>query len=313
MTIAPKFPRELGTMVAYGFTGLDFTAELALAHRLGATVLEILPDWRRYPDPRALRAPVADAGLSIHSAHGCWGGQAIRAPRVDLGSCDPTTHLASVDDLKRCVDWLAEAGRPIPGRPSRRPLRTRSGRRASRCPGAGPDRAGRARTRPGPDPRPREHAARGLPRQSDGRPLRPHLRAGPARTGPHARHRPRPHRRDRRVRNGRRRPSPRDHPRPRQRRPTGLAPPPRARLHRLGGLGRGPRCHPLSRPDHARMYPAHSPQPAMSRFLPPRSGSNRSPAGPSDPKETPTRKSLSRKGLIREHACTLRMRAKSAT
>jgi sugar phosphate isomerase/epimerase len=110
MTIAPKFPRELGTMVAYGFTGLDFTAELALAHRLGATVLEILPDWRRYPDPGALRAPVADAGLSIHSAHGCWGGQAIRAPRVDLGSCDPPTHLASVDDLKRCIDWLAQAG-----------------------------------------------------------------------------------------------------------------------------------------------------------------------------------------------------------
>jgi sugar phosphate isomerase/epimerase len=110
MTIAPKFPRELGTMVAYGFTGLDFTAELALADRLGATVLEILPDWRKYPDPRALRAPVADAGLSIHSSHGSWGGQAIRAPRVDLGSCDPTTHLASVDDLKRCLDWLAEAG-----------------------------------------------------------------------------------------------------------------------------------------------------------------------------------------------------------
>ena len=110
MTIAPKFPRELGTMVAFGFPGLDFTAELALADRLGATVLEILPDWRRCPDPGALRAPVADAGLSIHSAHGCWGGQAIRAPRVDLGSCDPSTHLASVDDLKRCIDWLAEAG-----------------------------------------------------------------------------------------------------------------------------------------------------------------------------------------------------------
>ncbi len=110
MTIAPKSPRELGTMVAYGFPGLDFTAELALAHRLGATVLEILPDWRRYPDPVALRAAVADAGLSVHSAHGCWGGQTIRAPRVDLGSCDRSTHLAAVDDLKRCVDWLAEVG-----------------------------------------------------------------------------------------------------------------------------------------------------------------------------------------------------------
>ncbi len=110
MTIAPKFPRALGTMVAYGFAGLDFTAELALASRLGATVLEVLPDWRGYPDPKAVRAPVADAGLSVHSAHGCWGGRTIRASRVDLGSCDPSTHLATIDDLKRCVDWLAEVG-----------------------------------------------------------------------------------------------------------------------------------------------------------------------------------------------------------
>ena len=58
-------------------------------HRLGAAVLEILPDWRLFPDPRALRDRVADAGLAIHSAHGCWGGQSIRAPRVDLGDARP--------------------------------------------------------------------------------------------------------------------------------------------------------------------------------------------------------------------------------
>jgi len=108
MTIAPKFPRELGTMVAFGFAGLDFAEDLALADRLGATVLEILPDWRSDPDPGRVRTPVADAGLSVHSAHGCWGGQTIRAPRVDLGSTHPATHLATVDDLKCCIDWLAE-------------------------------------------------------------------------------------------------------------------------------------------------------------------------------------------------------------
>ena len=50
-----------------------------------------------------------DHGFKIHSAHGCWGGQTIRARRVDLGSTDPSTHQESIDDLMRCVDWLAAA------------------------------------------------------------------------------------------------------------------------------------------------------------------------------------------------------------
>ena len=79
-------------------------------HRLGATVLEILPDWRSLPDPKPLRAQVADAGLLIHSAHGCWGGASIRAPRVDLADIDQAVHEAALSDLKQCVDWLAEAG-----------------------------------------------------------------------------------------------------------------------------------------------------------------------------------------------------------
>ncbi len=37
-------------------------------------------------------------------------GDTIRARRVDLGSLDPSTHRESIDDLKVCVDWLAEAG-----------------------------------------------------------------------------------------------------------------------------------------------------------------------------------------------------------
>jgi sugar phosphate isomerase/epimerase len=97
-------------MVAYGFAEVDLDAELALARRLGAESLEILPEWRLEPDPAALRARVAARGLAIHSAHGCWGGQSIRAPRVDLGATEPQIHRASVEDLKRCVDWLHEVG-----------------------------------------------------------------------------------------------------------------------------------------------------------------------------------------------------------
>jgi sugar phosphate isomerase/epimerase len=110
MTIASAIGRSLGTMVAYGFPAIDLAAELALAQRIGASLLEILPDWRTLPDPELVRRQVAEAGLAIHSAHGCWGGQAIRAWRVDLGALSAPAHRAAVDDLKQCVDWLAAAG-----------------------------------------------------------------------------------------------------------------------------------------------------------------------------------------------------------
>ena len=102
--------RVLGTMIVYGYPKLGLDVELDLAEWIGAEVLEILPLWKALPDPLALRGAVADHGLAIHSAHGCWGGESIRAPRVDLGSTAPSVHEASVDDLRRCVDWLAEAG-----------------------------------------------------------------------------------------------------------------------------------------------------------------------------------------------------------
>jgi sugar phosphate isomerase/epimerase len=104
------FERLLGTMVTFGYPEIDFDDELSLAIRIGASVLEILPDWGRLPDPDVVRTQAADRGLSIHSAHGCWGGRTIRARRVDLGSTDASTHRESVDDLKGCVDWLAAAG-----------------------------------------------------------------------------------------------------------------------------------------------------------------------------------------------------------
>lgn len=97
-------------MITYGYPDIELSEELALAARLGAEVLEILPEWGRFPDPAVVRDRAAEGGLAVHSAHACWGGRTIRARRVDLGATDPATHAESVDDLRRCVDWLREAG-----------------------------------------------------------------------------------------------------------------------------------------------------------------------------------------------------------
>ena len=102
--------RPLGTMITYGYGELDLDDELDLAGSLGARVLEILPWWSSLRDPLELARRATARAFSIHRAHGCWGGQTIRAHRVDLGSPDPTTHEESVEDLLRCVDWLAAAG-----------------------------------------------------------------------------------------------------------------------------------------------------------------------------------------------------------
>jgi sugar phosphate isomerase/epimerase len=101
--------RPLGTMVIYGFPERSLAEELDLALSIGAKTLEILPDWNRYPDPNGVREQAAERGLTIHSAHGCWGGRTIRATRVDLGSPEISVRRESVDDLKLCVDWLSIA------------------------------------------------------------------------------------------------------------------------------------------------------------------------------------------------------------
>ena len=97
-------------MVIYGFPERELDADLDIALGIGASLLEVLPDWSRFPDPGLVRKHAADRGLAIHSAHGCWGGRTIHATRVDLGSADPTVRRESVDDLKACVDWLNAAG-----------------------------------------------------------------------------------------------------------------------------------------------------------------------------------------------------------
>ncbi len=110
MRITPRIARPLGTMVAYGFPEKDVAHDLELARRMGATCLEILPHWKSLPDPANLRHQVEQCGLTIHSAHGSWGGQSIAAPRVDLGSLNHETRVASVDDIRRCLDWIRQAG-----------------------------------------------------------------------------------------------------------------------------------------------------------------------------------------------------------
>lgn len=110
MTITTPVRRPLGTMIVYGYPRADLPGELAIAAQIGATHLEILPDWRSYPDPRELVARVADAGLVVHSAHGCWGGQAIAARGVDLASLDRSVLVESRDDIRRCIAWLHGAG-----------------------------------------------------------------------------------------------------------------------------------------------------------------------------------------------------------
>ena len=125
MRITPRIARPLGTMIAYGFPEKDVARDLELALTMGASCLEILPHWRALPDPAALRRRVEDRGLTIHSAHGCWGGQSIAARRVDLGSLDRETRRASLDDIRRCIDWTPRGRRSPSGDPSRRPLRSR--------------------------------------------------------------------------------------------------------------------------------------------------------------------------------------------
>jgi sugar phosphate isomerase/epimerase len=97
-------------MITYGYAKVDVEVDLRIAARLGAKVIEVLPDWRNRPDPRILRERIDDSDLKIHSVHGCWGGQAIRSYRVDIAHTEPSARRASVDDVRRCADWLDAVG-----------------------------------------------------------------------------------------------------------------------------------------------------------------------------------------------------------
>ncbi len=97
-------------MITWGFPREHLEADLAIAQQLSADCLEILPDWRRRPDPQSLRNRIADTPFRVHSVHGCWAGQTIEAARVDLGSGDSVVRRESFEDLARCLDWTAVVG-----------------------------------------------------------------------------------------------------------------------------------------------------------------------------------------------------------
>ena len=139
--------RPLGTMVTYGVSRHRARRRARAGHpaRCHAAGNPSRVEWLARPGLG--RAAAADRGLSIHSAHGCWGGRGIRARRVDLGTTDRSAHRESVDDLKRCVDWLAGSRRDPPGRPSRRPVRPSRTMPTAARPGARALGAGRARPR----------------------------------------------------------------------------------------------------------------------------------------------------------------------
>ena len=155
--------------------------------------------WRSCPTGGASRSAVscgqlaADRGLSIWSAHGCWGGQTIAASRVDLGVHRPR-RLERVGRRPEAVHRLARGRRrDAPGRPSRRPVVPRRCGRPARLPGRAACRLA-------------EHAEGGRvivcvenmppgvhPGSRMQRPIRPARRARPPRPRPGARYRTRPH------------------------------------------------------------------------------------------------------------------------
>ena len=102
--------RPLGTMITYGFSRGHLDADLQIARSLGVSHVEILPDWRNFPDPVPVRKRLDAEGQVLWSAHGSWGGRSVEADRVDLADLDQTVRRASVRDLIRCLDWIAEAG-----------------------------------------------------------------------------------------------------------------------------------------------------------------------------------------------------------
>jgi sugar phosphate isomerase/epimerase len=97
-------------MIVFGFARGDLATEFGLAHRLGASCLEILPDWRSDPSPAGLAEEAAGEGLRIHSIHASWGGQCRGAGRVDLGSVDERVWRLSLDELRGCADWASSVG-----------------------------------------------------------------------------------------------------------------------------------------------------------------------------------------------------------
>ena len=109
-TPCPTQRRALGLMVVHTPKGPLLEHDLGLAARLGASLVELLPQWHSLPEPGPVRETIAQSGLTLWSVHGPWGGQAIAAARVDLADLNSRLRQDSIDDVLRALDWSARLG-----------------------------------------------------------------------------------------------------------------------------------------------------------------------------------------------------------
>ena len=101
-------PRTMGIMLVHSPIKPILETDIRLASKIGASFAEILPRWSQLPSATEITKKVRDAGLSIWSVHGPWGGQSIEAVRVDLADLNPRLRQESVDDLLRALDWSSK-------------------------------------------------------------------------------------------------------------------------------------------------------------------------------------------------------------
>jgi sugar phosphate isomerase/epimerase len=100
----------LGIMIVCGYEQHALPAQLEIVHRLGASHVEFYPRWQTAPDAGEVGRQVRDAGWAVWSAHGPWGNETWGHGRVDLGSPDSLLRRDSIGDVRRAIEWLAEAG-----------------------------------------------------------------------------------------------------------------------------------------------------------------------------------------------------------
>lgn len=102
--------RPLGLMVVHSPLRDILTVDLMMAQAIGAEVVELLPRWSELPDAAELCARLEASGMKLWSLHGPWGGQSVKAERVDLSDPEPQRREDSIDDVRRAADFAVEMG-----------------------------------------------------------------------------------------------------------------------------------------------------------------------------------------------------------
>lgn len=109
----PRHSKQFGLMVVHSPKGPILKHDLNLAHSIGATSVELLPRWSDLPNPAEIRHQIEDSGLLLWSVHGPWGGQSIKAMKVDLSDLNHSSRRDSVDDVLQALDWSAALGAKV--------------------------------------------------------------------------------------------------------------------------------------------------------------------------------------------------------